>query len=164
VEALRRYVEKLREKVEICNVFTPGDQAPRLDKEEVGRVLQELLAGHPAFKKVSALEGQLYELRAYGDSINDLSKRMVKLQKELDIQPLVYGLRGLEEFIKKELLLVNGRITQVEGQLNEEKRRRPLSAKKISSDTKISSSVSFKRLVPVDCISCFQNPIAERTP
>lgn len=77
---------------------------------------------------------------------------------------MIYGLRGLEEFIKKELLVVNGRVTQVESQLNEEKRRRPLSAKKVSSDTKIGSSVSFKKLVPVDCISCFQNPIGERTP
>ena len=77
---------------------------------------------------------------------------------------MIYGLRGLEEYIKKELLVVNGRVTTLEGQFNEDKRRRPLSAKKVSSDTKISSSVSFKRLVPVDCISCFQNPIAERTP
>lgn len=95
--------------------------------------------------------------------ISELSKRLSKVQKEFDIQGVVYGLRGLEEYLKKELMVMNTKFSQLESQLNEEKRRRPVSAKK-SSETKISSSVSFKRLVPVDCISCFQNPIGERTP
>lgn len=60
VDALRRYFEKFKEKMEIGNIVAAGDQPPRLDKEEVGKVLQELLTGHSAFKKISVLEGQLY--------------------------------------------------------------------------------------------------------
>ena len=54
------------------------------------------------------------------------------------------------------------KLQMLESQLAEEKRRRPISARK-TSDGKLTSSVSYKKLTPVDCISCFQNPM-ERTP
>jgi hypothetical protein len=33
--------------------------------------------------------------------INDINKRISKIQKDFDLQTVIYGLRGLEEFIKK---------------------------------------------------------------
>jgi len=68
----------------------------------------------------------------------------------------MYGLKGLEEYIKKELLIMNTKISQFESMMAEEKRRRPISARK-TTDGKLSSTVSVKKLMPVDCISCFQN-------
>ena len=44
--------------------------------------------------------------------INELSKRLSKVQKEFDIQGVVYGLRGLEEYLKKELLVMNTKFAQ----------------------------------------------------
>ncbi len=81
--------------MDLSNVFSAADHPPKLDKDEIGRILQELLTGHSAFKKVALIEGQLFEFRAYGESINELNKRISKLSKEFDIQPMIYGLRGL---------------------------------------------------------------------
>lgn len=89
--------------------------------------------------------------------INEVNKRIGKIQKDFDIQGVIYSLRGLEEYIKKELLVMNTKINQLESTIAEEKRRRPISARK-TTDGKLSSTVSVKKLTPVDCISCFQNP------
>lgn len=85
---------------------------------------------------------------------------MTRMQKDFDIQSVIYGLKGLEEYTKKELLLMNTRLLLVEGALKEE-RRRPMSAKK-TIETRMGSSVSYKKLVPVDCISCFGNPLTDK--
>ncbi len=126
-------------------------------------MVSDAIASNPSIKRIPTLEAQLYELRVHSDLIAEINKRISKMQKEFDIQGVLYGLRGLEEYIKKELLVLTTKLTHLEGQLNDDRRRRPLSAKR-PQDTKISSSVSFKKLVPVDCISCFQNPLGERTP
>lgn len=96
--------------------------------------------------------------------IAELNKRISKFQKQFDLQGVIYGLKGLEEYMKKELLVMATKLSQFESSLNEEKRRRPLSAGKRPNDSKLTSSVSVKKLLPVDCISCFQNPIMDRTP
>lgn len=44
--------------------------------------------------------------------IGEVNKRISKMQKEFDIQGVIYGLRGLEEYIKKELLIMNTKIAQ----------------------------------------------------
>jgi|688.fasta_scaffold1753397_1 hypothetical protein len=56
--------------MDMSNIFSSAEHAPKLDKDEIARILQELLTGHAAFKKISTLEGQLYEFRAHGESIN----------------------------------------------------------------------------------------------
>lgn len=164
LEATKRYVEKLREKVEICNLLTPSEGSGKLDKDQIGKLFSDLMSTHSTTKKLSSIEGQISELRSLGDMINEINKRIGKIQKEFDIQGVIYSLKALEEYIKKELLIMGNRISQVESLLQEEKRKRPLSAGRKTTESKITSSVSFKKLVPVDCISCFQNPIAERTP
>lgn len=58
---------------------------------------------------------------------------------------------------------MNTKVAMVESALSEEKKRRPISARK-ATDGKMTSSISYKKLVPVDCISCFQNPMGERSP
>lgn len=58
---------------------------------------------------------------------------------------------------------MNTKISMLESNLAEEKKKRPISARK-TAEGRITSSVSYKKLMPVDCISCFQNPIGERTP
>lgn len=58
---------------------------------------------------------------------------------------------------------MNTKLQMFESQLAEEKRRRPISARK-TSDGKLTSSISYKKLTPVDCISCFQNPMEKSSP
>jgi hypothetical protein len=60
-------------------------------------------------------------------------------------------------------MVMTTKIQMLESQLAEEKRRRPISARK-TSDGKLTSSVSYKKLTPVDCISCFQNPMERTAP
>ena len=93
--------------------------------------------------------------------INEINKKIGKIMKEFDLQNVIYNIKGLEEYIKKELLVVNTKLTLFEGQLEESKKKRPLSARR-TSDGKLTSSISYKKLTPVDCISCFQNPLSER--
>ena len=56
----------------------------------------DLITANSQFKKIQTIEGQLYEFRAYGDMINDTNKKIAKVQKEFDIQGVMYGLKGLE--------------------------------------------------------------------
>lgn len=97
--------------MEICNLLAPGEQSGKLDKEEVGKLLADFIASNSTFKKIPAIEGQLHEFRAHADLIHEINKRISKLQKEFDIQGVLYGLRGLEEFIKKELLVMNSKLS-----------------------------------------------------
>lgn len=67
--------------MEICNLLVPGEQGQKMDKEEISKIMLELISSNSTFKKISAIEGQLYEFKAYGDMINELSKRLSKVQK-----------------------------------------------------------------------------------
>lgn len=78
---MKRYQEKLKEKVEICNMLNPTDQNAKLDKDELSRIFAELITANPTFKKIQTFEGQLYEFKAYGDMINDINKKIGKIQK-----------------------------------------------------------------------------------
>lgn len=144
-------------------MLAPAEQSAKMDKEELNKAIGDVITSNANIKKISSIEGQLYTFKSYGDMINEINKRISRIQKEFDIQGVVYGLKGLEEFIKKEILTMNNKISQLEAQFSEDKKRRPLSSTR-KSETKITSSVSVKKLMPVDCISCFQNPIGERTP
>lgn len=62
-------------------MLNPTDQNPKLDKEEISKIFIDLIAVNPSFKKIQAIEGQLYEFRAYGDMINDINKKIGKIQK-----------------------------------------------------------------------------------
>lgn len=62
-------------------MLNPTEQNSKLDKEEINKIFIELIAGNPTFKKVQSIEGQLYEFRSYGDLINDINKRIAKIQK-----------------------------------------------------------------------------------
>ena len=127
-----------------------------MQKEDIMKMVAESISSHQIVKKIPQIEGQLFEFRAYGDTITEINKRINKLHKELDISSLGYSIKAMEEYIKRELLVMNTKISQIESRVEEEKRRRPISARK-TSDGKLSSSVSVKKLLPVDCISCFQN-------
>lgn len=55
----------------------------------------DLIATNPIFKKIPAIEGQLYEFKAHGDMINDINKKIAKIQKEFDLQGVMYSIKGL---------------------------------------------------------------------
>jgi hypothetical protein len=56
-------------------------------------------------------------------------------------------------------LLVNNKINTFENSMNSlgDSKRRPLSARKPGDDSKLFTSVSTKKLLPVSCISCNQS-------
>lgn len=78
-----------------------------------------MIVANPTFKKIQSIEGQLIEYRAYGDMISDINKKIGKIQKEFDLQSVIYSLKGLEEYIKKELLMMNTKVAMVESALSE---------------------------------------------
>lgn len=44
--------------------------------------------------------------------------------------------------------------------MNEDRKKRPVSAgKATTTDQRVGSSVSYKKLIPVNCISCYPNPV-----
>lgn len=98
-------------------MLNPTDQKGKIDKEEITKIFSELVAANPTFKKVQTFESQLYEFRSYGDMINEINKRIGKIQKEFDIQGVIYNLKGLEEYIKKELLVMTTKLQMFESQL-----------------------------------------------
>lgn len=51
--------------------------------------------------------------------ISDINKKIGKIQKEFDLQSVIYSLKGLEEYIKKELLMMNTKVAMVESALSE---------------------------------------------
>ena len=57
-------------------------------------------------------------------------------------------------------MLVNNRINNLELMMNEDRKRRPVSAAKTTiTDQRLGSSVSYKKLIPVNCISCYSNTV-----
>ena len=115
---MKRYQQKLKEKVEICNMLAPN-QKGKLDKEEINKIFVDLITVNPTFKKIQTIEGQLHEFRAYGDMIAEINKRIGKIQKQFDLQSIIYGLKGLEQYIKKELLIMNTKLNQFQSALAE---------------------------------------------
>lgn len=109
-------------------------------------------------KKIQTLESQLIEVKSFPEMVNDLNKKVARMQKETDNHNLIYEIRGLQEYVKKEDLIINNRINQLESMLNEEKRKRPSSASKNLGESRLASSVSYKKLTPVNCISCYTSP------
>ena len=109
-------------------------------------------------KKIQTLESQLIEVKSFPEMVNDLNKKVARMQKETDNHNLIYEIRGLQEYVKKEDLIINNRINQLESMLNEEKRKRPSSASKNLRESTLASSVSYKKLTPVNCISCYTCP------
>jgi len=51
---------------------------------------------NPTLKKIQNIEGQHYECKAHGDMINEINKRIGKIQKEFDLQSVIYNIKGLE--------------------------------------------------------------------
>jgi hypothetical protein len=71
-------------------------------------------------------------------------------------------MKGLEEFLKREILILGNRVSQLEAQLKEEIRirqtTRPTSATKTLANSRSNSSVNVKKLYPVNCIGCYDTP------
>lgn len=76
-------------------MLNPTDQNAKLDKEEINKIFSELVVANPTFKKIQSIEGQLYEFRAHGDMIHEINKKIGKIQKEFDLQGVIYSLKGL---------------------------------------------------------------------
>lgn len=64
-------------------------------------------------KKIQNLESQLLEVKSFPDMINEVNKKIARMQKETDTHNLIYELKGLQEYVKKEILIVNNRITSL---------------------------------------------------
>jgi hypothetical protein len=72
----------------------------------------------------------------------------------------------LQEYFKKEILILNNKINGLEASinaLNAERRKRPSTASKPSTtvttnDSKFGCSVSYKKLIPApNCLSCYSS-------
>lgn len=155
-ELLKREMERVRSKTEFCNILTPNaGSADKLSREDIQEIIHDYFVNNMFAKKIQTLESQLLEVKAFPEMVNDLNKKVARMQKEGDNHNLMYELRGLQEYVKKENLIMNNRINQLEAMIAEEKKRRPSSAGKNLGESRLGSSISYKKLTPVNCISCY---------
>jgi predicted RNase H-like nuclease (RuvC/YqgF family) len=161
-------VECLRSKTEFTGLLSPtsNKNSPpiRPSKSEIEEAVHQYLAANLFSKKLQALESQVLETKALPDMVSILSKQIVKIHKESDTQNLMQECKALQEYIKREILMVNNRINGLEATLKEE-RRRPSTATTskptlTTNDSKLTCSVSYKKLTPApSCISCYSTSL-----
>lgn len=70
---------------------------------------------------------------------------------------LKYEIQGVQEYAKKEILILSNRIFTLQNTIQGigDTKRRPLSAR-TKDDGKMFASLSTKKLIPANCISCHQ--------
>lgn len=86
-------------------------------------------------------------------------KSMSKVNKDNDLTNIRYEIKGIQEYLKKELLIQNDRINSLQVSINDEKRlnkQRPKSGNSKADDGRLMTSVSTKKLVSLNCLSCYQ--------
>lgn len=85
-------------------------------------------------------------------------KKIAKVNKDQDFNNIKYEIKGVQEYIKREVLMLGNRINGVEGMINNvmNDRKRPKSA--VTRDDGMISSLSTKKLVPMSCLSCTKTP------
>lgn len=85
-------------------------------------------------------------------------KKLARLGKENDMTGLKYEIHGVQEYVKKELVILAGRVGSLESMVHgmNEMKRRPSSAKIKDDGAKIYASLSTKKLIPASCLSCHQ--------
>lgn len=119
------------------------------------------MANNLYIKKIQQLESVVADFRGNTEQLNVLEKRISKMQKESDTHNIIYQMKGLEEYMKRELLILGNRVAQLEAQLKEEirlRQTRPSSAAKTLAISRSNSSVNVKKLFPVNCIGCYDTP------
>lgn len=72
--------------------------------------LDNFLVDNQFAQKISNLDKQVTEYRNSMDSVALLSRQVARLQKESDYHRLVFEMKNLEEYLKKELAIMNGKI------------------------------------------------------
>lgn len=167
MDSLKKEMDKLRSKnsfvaslqpTESGKVASPG----KMRKEDIEDVVNECLVNNHYMKKIPTLESTVADFRLSGEQIASLEKRLSRMQKESDMHNLVYQMKGLEEYVKKEILIMGNRLTQLETQLKDEvarnKLQRPTSASRTLLNSRSNSTVNVKRLHPVNCIGCYETP------
>lgn len=65
------------------------------------RLFNDFMLVSPQAKKIQSMEGEMIQLKTLGEMINDTNKRIGRMQKEFDIQGVIYSVKGLEEYLKK---------------------------------------------------------------
>lgn len=120
------------------------------------------MANNLYIRKIQQIESTVADFRNNTEQLNVLEKRISKMQKESDLHNIIYQMKGLEEFVKREVLILGNRVSQLEALLKEEVRirqtTRPTSATKTLANSRSNSTVNVKKLFPVNCIGCYETP------
>lgn len=118
-------------------------------------------------KKMQQMEATVADFRLNSDQLMALEKKVSKMQKESELHNIVFQMKGLEEYIKREVLILGNRVTYLEVQFKDDqknKSNRPTSASKTLLNSRSNSSVNVKKLFPVNCIGCYDTPGVFDTP
>lgn len=112
-------------------------------------------------KKMQQMEATVADFKLNSDQLMALEKKVSKMQKESELHNIVFQMKGLEEYIKREVLILGNRVTYLEVQFKDDqknKSNRPTSASKTLLNSRSNSSVNVKKLFPVNCIGCYDTP------
>lgn len=107
--------------------------------------------------KIFRLEQQFVDVSNLKEAINEILKKIGRISKDTDFTAIKYEIQGVQEYIKRENLILANRLSNLENSSNSnsETKKRPLSARG-KEDGKLYASLSTKKLIPVNCISCHQ--------
>ncbi len=101
----------MQAKSENMGFLTPNLSRAKLQKEEIEQALGDFLHDHHFTQKLATLDRQLADYRHSIDAVSNLSRQVARLQKENDTHHLGFQLRSLEEYVRRELALLNTRTT-----------------------------------------------------
>jgi hypothetical protein len=82
-------------------------------REDVEEVVNECLVNNMYFKKIPQLESAVADFKLSGELLISLEKRLSKMQKEGELHNITYQMKGLEEYVKREILMLSNRIIQL---------------------------------------------------
>jgi hypothetical protein len=85
----------------------------KMRREDVEEVVNECLVNNMYFKKIPQLESAVADFKLSGEQLINMEKRMNKMQKESELHNMTYQMKGLEEYVKREILMLSNRLTQL---------------------------------------------------
>ena len=127
----------------------------KVKREEVEKIVAECLASNDYLKKIQAVELKFADIDNCNLQVSNLDRKVNKLSKENDLHNVIFQLKGLEEYLKREVLMLQNRLTQFEISTAERRSSRATSASKVTFSHS-NSTINVKKLYPINCISHYK--------
>lgn len=125
MDAIRKEIDKLRSKNSFVASMQPSENGRpvttggKVRREDIEDAVNECLSSNLYLKKIPSIESTVADFRLSGEQLISLEKRLSRMQKESEMHNIVFQMKGLEEYVKREILVMGNRISQLEVQLKD---------------------------------------------